>query len=196
MAKGCRWRVLALCCVLGLAWGCRSNGTVGQGRVIAVDAAAGSITVIEDSNTTEPGNPRYDVVPPKVIGIPKDPRMMGPRPVAGKLLRTDLDRRELVIFDVAAQALKTVPCQVVDQQDGVYKDDQRLSGKHFPLIDRQAKTITLYSPQRRTLVTVSVPEEFLAMPADTWTAGDEVRYYYKAAGQVIRLMNVTRTDLG
>ncbi len=196
MAQECRWRVLALCCVLALMGGCASKGTVGQGRVIAFDEAAGSITVIEDSNPADPGNPRYDVIPPKVIEIPKDPRLMGPRPVAGKLLRTDLERRQLVIFDVAAQALKTVPCQVVHQQDEVYKDDPRLTGKHFPLVDRKAKTITLYSPQRRTLVTVSVPEEFLAMPADTWTAGDEVRYYYKATGQALRLMNVTRTDLG
>jgi hypothetical protein len=33
------------------------------------------------------------------------------------------------------------------------------------------------------------------MPADTWRAGDVVRYYYKDPAQALRLMNVTRTDL-
>ena len=196
MEQASRLRLLALCCGLTLAWACAPQGTVGQGRVIAFDAGAGSMTVIEDSNPADPGNPRYDVLPPRVIEIPRDSRSMGPLPVAGGLLRMDLDRGELVIFDSGARALKTIRYSLVSKQDGVYSGDPRLSGKHFPLVDRQAKTVTLYSPQRRALVTVSVPEEFLALPAETWTAGDEVRYYYKVPGQALRVMNVTRTDLG
>jgi len=63
------------------------------------------------------------------------------------------------------------------------------------VVDRVRKTITLYAAKDRTLITFGVSDDLLAMPADTWRAGDVVRYYYKDPAQALRLMNVTRTDL-
>lgn len=195
VARESRWGILASSIALCLMAGCAPQGKVGQGRVVEFNAAGGTVTVIEDSNPTDPANPRYDVVPARVLQLPKDPRAMGPAPVAGKLLRTDFQRCELVFFDIRTQGLKTVRCHLVRQQDGVQRDDSRLAGKSFPIVERQAGTITLYSPQRRILATVSVPQEYLALPDDTWRSGDEVRYYYKVDGRTLRLMNVTQTDI-
>jgi len=194
MVQQCRWGKLAFFGVLTFMWGCAPQGKVGQGRVIAFDAAAGTLTVIEDSSAA-PGNPRYDVLPPRVLEIPADPRSMGPPPVAGKLLQADFTKGELVVFDARTQSLKTVRYDVVRQQEGVHRTDPQLAGKQFPIIDREARTVTLYSSQRRILVTLSVPEQYLSLPDDTWTAGDEVRYYYKVEGRALRVMNVSQTDI-
>ena len=48
---------------------------------------------------------------------------------------------------------------------------------------------------KELLVTFSVPEEYLALPANTWEAGDEVRIYYKEPGKAARFMNITKTDI-
>jgi len=63
------------------------------------------------------------------------------------------------------------------------------------LVDRVRKTITLYVPKDRSVITFAASDDLLAMPAGTWRAGDVVRYYYKDPGQALRLMNVTKTDL-
>ncbi len=188
--------VLALCVAVGLMSSCGQQGKVAQGRVIAYDAAAGLVTIVEDSNPADPLNPRYDVLPPSVVQIPKDPRQMGPTPASGKLLGTDLAKGELVIFDPRTQRLQTLRYTLVQRQDGVQKGDSRLAARRLPWVDRQAKTITLYSRRNRALIVISVPDEYLALPADTWRSGDEVRYYYKVPGQALRLMNVSQIDAG
>ena len=58
---------------------------------------------------------------------------------------------------------------------------------------RASGTVTLYAPRSRELVTIKVAEEHLSLPADTWRAGDEIRYYFKDPGQALRMMNVSKT---
>ena len=62
-------------------------------------------------------------------------------------------------------------------------------------MDRTRKTIAVYSPRDRKLLVFAVPEEYYAMPDDTWKIGDEVRYYYKDPTRALRMMNVSKTDL-
>ena len=70
-----------------------------------------------------------------------------------------------------------------------------MDGKKFPIVDKDKKAITVYSGRQKLLVTFSVPEEYLALPANTWEAGDEVRIYYKEPGKAARFMNITKTDI-
>jgi hypothetical protein len=63
------------------------------------------------------------------------------------------------------------------------------------VVDRAKKTITLYAAAEHTLITFAVSDDLLALPANTWRAGDVVRYYYKDPARALRLMNVTKTDL-
>lgn len=190
-----RFSILTALGSLMLLTGCGGFGKVNQGRVIHYDAAKGLVTLIGDSNYTQAGNPRYDVLPPVTVAIPEDPKQMGPAPAAGKLVRLDTGQKEAVIFDDASRQLKTISYTLVEQDDSVFSDDPRVVGESFPAVDRAKKTITVYSPKRKQLVTFSVPDEYFSLPEDTWEAGDEVRYYYKDPGRALRLMNVTRAQL-
>ena len=101
----------------------------------------------------------------------------------------------MVVFDAVAGALVTVPFQTVSKQTGVFRDDARVAGRRFPIVDKEKKTVTVYSPGQRMLVTLTVAEQHLSMPEDTWRFGDEVRYYWKEPGKTLRFMNVTKTDI-
>ncbi len=175
--------------------GCAEFGKVNQGKVIDYDAQKGVVTLIQDSNYKEPGNPKYDVLPPIIVQVPDDPKQMGPAPRAGKLMSLDSQKRQVVVFDSATQSFKSIEYKLIEQQDNVFRDDARVAGASFPVVDRSRKTIAVYLPRRRQLVTFSVPEEYLALPVDTWKAGDEIRYYYKNPGKALRLMNVSRSEV-
>jgi hypothetical protein len=98
-----------------------------------------------------------------------------------------------VVFDAAAGALRTVPFTPVSEQAGVAPEQAR--ARNLPAVDRAAGTITLYAARERKIVVVSVAPEHLALPDDSWRAGDQVRYYFKDPQQALRMMNVTRTDI-
>ena len=84
---------------------------------------------------------------------------------------------------------------LIDQKENVAKNSPLVEGKKFPIVDKDKKAITVYSGRQKLLVTFSVPEEYLALPNNTWEAGDEVRVYYKEPGKALRFMNITRTDI-
>jgi hypothetical protein len=176
--------------------GCVGFGHVQQGRVVIYDKAEGWITLIADSNPLQPDHPRYNVLPPVTIRVPEDPKEMGPTPEAGLLLRLDWAHQEAVIFDPATQKFRHVPYRVVEQHDNVRRGDPRVARKPFPVVDRAGRTITVYDARDRKLIVFSVAEELLQLPDETWKFGDEVRYYYKDPGRALRLMNVSKTELG
>jgi hypothetical protein len=189
---------LAIVAALWFATGCANSGSVAgkveQGRVIAFDKQNGVVTLILDS-TPKSDQPKYDVLPPVAVKLPVDPDEIGPLPEAGKLLSFDTKQRTVVFFDRASGTVKTVSYVPVDEQNDVSRDDPRVTKTKFPAVDRQKKTVTIYSRRKKLLVTFAVPDEYLALPDDTWKSGDEVRYYYKQPGQALRLMNVSKTDL-
>lgn len=170
-------------------------GEVNQGRVIDYDKEKGLITYIRDSNYMDPDNPRYDMLPPIIIKIPEQPKEMGPEPEAGKRMLLDYQNKEIVIFDTMTQDFLTINYTLIEQHDGVFRDDPMVAGRIFPIVDQEKKTITVYSARQMELVTFSVPDEYFYLPEETWKAGDEIRYYYKDPEQALRLMNVTKTDI-
>ena len=188
------WRfAAAAACAVTL--GCSGLGTVNQGQVVEFDRARGLIVLIQDSNYLDSANPRFDVLPPVTVRVPADRREMGPAPEPGGLLALDLEKKQVVIFDPSSQGFRTIDFTLIRRQDNVPGDDPRVAGTRFPLVDREKREVTIYRAKLRQLVTISVPEAFLGLPADSWRAGDEVRYYYKDPGQALRLMNITKTDV-
>ena len=91
--------------------------------------------------------------------------------------------------------MKKITYTLIDQKEKVGKDDPLVKGKKFPLVEKDKKAITIYSGRQKLLTTFSLPEEYFALPDDTWEAGDEVRVYYKEPGKSLRFMNITRTDI-
>ncbi len=182
---------ILLTAALALAMaGCTQFGQVNQGRVIAFDREKGTVTLVSDSNYRDPANPRFDVLPAVTIRVPENPKEMGPPPQAGKLLHLDTATGRMVVFDAAAGGFTNIPFRLLDRRDKPSRDELAA----LPAVDRTAGTVRL--AMKSAILTLAVPGEYLSLPEDTWKAGDEVRYYYKDPGQALRLMNVTRTDIG
>lgn len=200
MAKIYCWRLgLALWPFL-LTLGCGEMGKVDQGRAIEFDKAKGTVTLIRDLNT-DPQKPDYSALPPATYAIPADPEEMGADPKVGYRMKWDTQKNQIVVFDPASQNFKTIQYTLIDRKENIAKDNPLVfdkakeKPKKFPVIDREKKTIALYSGERKILITFTVPGEYLALPDKTWEAGDEVRIYYKEKGKSRRLMNVSETDI-
>jgi hypothetical protein len=196
MGKKLNWWALvaslAATLVLG-GLGCGEMGKVDQGRVIAFDKDKETVTFIVDVKH-DPANPDYSGAPLTFV-LPKDPMERGENPKAGKRMKLDAKAREIVIYDTGTQSMKKITYTLIDEKEKVGKDDPLVTGKKFPLVDRDKKAITIYSGRQKLLTTFSPPEEYFALPDDTWEAGDEVRVYFKEAGKALRFMNITRTDI-
>jgi hypothetical protein len=180
--------------------GCAEQGQVDQGRVIDYDKAKGLATLIRDAKH-EAQNPDYSHLPPVVYQKPVNPKEMGAEPKAGGRMKLDTKNKQIIIFDKATQNFKTIQYTPIDEQENidkkhplVYDKDQDKS-KQFPIIDREKKQITIYSGRQKILTTFSVPEEYFALPDNTWDSGDEVRIYYKVEGKALRFMNISKTDI-
>ncbi len=180
------------------AFGCGKLGKVDQGRVIQFDKAKWTVTLIRDKKA-DAQNPDYSYLPPITYALPTDAKEMGPEPKAGLRIKLDTKNNEIVIFDPKAQNFKTIKYTLVDQKEKIAKDNPLVfendNPKKFPVFDREKKTITIYSKRQQILTTLTLPEEYFALPDYTWDAGDEVRIYYKEEGKARRFMNITKTDI-
>jgi hypothetical protein len=181
--------------------GCKGDfAKVEQGRCIAFNKDTKEVTLIHDS-ANDSQKPVYDTLPPSVFKLPIDPAETGPEPKAGQRMKLDTDKKKMVIFDTTTQKLVDVAINIVDLQQPIDKehplvyDKAEKKAKKFPAIDKEKKTITVYSGRQKMLCTFSVPDNYFSYPASTWDAGDEVRLTYKTAGQALRFMNVSKTDI-
>jgi hypothetical protein len=174
-------RRFALPGLLLLFAGCGEFGTVNQGQVIDYQRDTGLVTLIPDSNYRDPAHPRFDVLPPVTVQTPENPKEMGPAPEAGKLLGVDTKAHRLAVFNSNTGQIEELP----------YKELGPAS--NCGVVDRERKTVAVCSENKAVLV--SVADEYLALPEDTWKAGDEIRYYYRDSRRALRLMNVTKTNL-
>ncbi len=193
MGKKFSWLTLCALLPLILVSGCGEQGKVEQGRVIAFDKAKETVTFIVDTKH-DTANPDYSGAP-LTFALPKEPMERGEDPKAGMRMKLDTKGREIVIYDPATKSMKKIAYTLIDQKENVGKTSPLVVEKKFPIVDKEKKAITVYSGRQKLLVTFSVPEEYMALPADTWEAGDEVRIYYKEPGKAARFMNITKTDI-
>jgi hypothetical protein len=192
--------VAAVSLVMGPV-GCKADfSKVEQGRCIAFNKDTKEVTLIHDS-AMDTQKPVYDVLPPSVFKLPTDPKETGPEPKAGQRMKLDTEKKLIVIFDTTTQKFADVPITIVDLQQPIDKehplvyDKAAKKAKKFPVIDQDKKTITVYSGRQKMLCTFSVPDAYFTYPPSTWDAGDEVRLTYKVAGQALRFMNISKTDI-
>jgi len=193
MIKRLSWWTLLAILPLALLLGCGDLGKVDQGRVIAFDKAKETVTFIADVKH-DPANPDYSGAP-ITFALPKDPAERGEDPKFGKRMNLDSKKKEITIYDVASKGFKKISYTLIDEKDGVARDNPLVAGKKFPAVDKTKKTVTLYSGRQKILITFSLPDEYLALPDDTWEAGDEVRVYFKEPGKALRFMNISKTDI-
>ena len=196
-------RTLFMLMVAGLTFGvlgCDEYGKVDQGRVIAFDKDKQTVTVIEDKNM-DSQNPDYAILPPHTYTMPTDPAERGADPKIGLRMKIDADTMIIKIFNPSTKVIEDLPITIIDAQKDIAKDHPLVfdkganAAKKFPVVDKDKKTITIYSGRQKLLVTFSVPEEYFSFPEYTWDAGDEVRIYWKEKGKAIRFMNISKTDI-
>jgi hypothetical protein len=194
MAKKLYWLTFLAALAAALVLGCGEMGKVDQGRAIATDNTKQTVTIIRDIKH-ELGKPEYDQLPPATFEFPKIPSEMGPTPKAGKLMAVDPDKKEVTIYDDASKGFKNIAFSPIDVRRNVGLRDPMVAGKKFPIIDRTKKTITVYDKRKRLVTTFSLPEQYFALPDETFGFGDEVRIYSKEPGKAARLMNISETDI-
>jgi hypothetical protein len=201
MAMKRSW-LMTLMIVLSLALvaGCADFGKVDQGRVVKFDKEKWTATIIRDVKH-DPQNPDYSYLPPLTYALPKDPMEMGPEPKAGGRMKLDTKNKQIVILDPTTEKFKTIGYTLVDEKDNIERDDPLVydkaekKAKKFPAVDKEKKTISIYSGRQKIFVTFSLPEEYFSLPDSTWDAGDEIRIYYHQEGKAQRAMNITKTDI-
>jgi hypothetical protein len=193
MRKQYCWLTLLFILPLVMVWGCGDLGKVDQGRVIAYDKAKDTVTFINDVKH-DAANPDYSGAPTTFV-MPKDEAERGAEPKAGLRMKLDTKAREIVIYDLPTKTMKHITYTLIDQKEDVGKNSPLVADKKFPMVDKDKKTITVYSGRQKLLVTFSVPEEYMSLPDHTWEAGDEVRIYYKEPGKIARFMNISKTDI-
>lgn len=189
-------RSLLLSLVLALSFAlaaCNFDGGVEQGRCVGYDQAANTVTLVVDT-TLDSKNPHYSGGV-HTFKLPTNPLDMGPVPVAGGRLMLEIDKGMVLYYDPQDQKVKEMPVQYVEVKKGV--DAKAVADKKFPIVDKGACTVTVYSPRLKSLVTFKVPQDAIDLPAYTWIAGDEVRIAFRNEnkGQAIRFMNVSKTDI-
>ena len=191
---------LAVFLLVAVLAGCQKMGRVDQGRVIEFNKEKGTVTMIRDASPN-PDTPDYSHLPPVTYQVPTNPDEMGADPKPGKRMKLDANNREIVIYVPALNNFAKINYKLLDQKEIVDPDDPLVMDsvtrkpKTFPVVDPHRKTITIYSKRQKTVTTFFVPDEYLAMPADTWDSGDDIRIYYKEEGKARRLMNVSKTDI-
>jgi hypothetical protein len=194
MLKKGFWLNLLVALPLVFLFGCAKEGKVDQGRVVAFDKDKKLVTIIRDKKI-DPLNPDYTYLPPLTYALPDDPAETGPLPKAGARMKLDADKNQIVIFDSKTQNFKTIDFKPIEKKTGVERGDPLVKDKKFPVVDKQKKTVTIYSSRQKILETIGLSEEYFTLPDSTWDAGDEVRIYYKEEGKSLRFMNISQTDI-
>ena len=200
MIRKILWTMMTAILLPVFLFGCTEFGTVDQGRAIEFDKEKGLVTIIRDVKH-DAKNPDYSFLPPVAYVKPTNPQEMGADPKAGYRMKLDTKKKQIVIFDKAAQNFKTIDYTPVDEQENIDRrhplvyDKVTEKAKIFPVVDKDKKQITIYSARQKLLVTFSVPAEYFALPDYTWDSGDEVRIYFKEPGKALRLMNISKTDI-
>lgn len=186
---------LAMAGSLALLAGCNFDGGVEQGRCVAFDPAAKTMTIVVDV-THDQFNPHYSGGV-HTFKLPVEAKDMGPAPMVGGRLMIDINKSVVLLYDQASKSVRELPVQFTDVEKNIGADHPKVAGKTFPVVDKEQSSVTVYSARLKALITFKVPAAALDLPPYAWTAGHEMRVAFRNAekGQAIRIMNVTKTNI-
>jgi len=140
-----------------------------MGRCVAFDKEKNTITIIKDA-ANDKANPNFQL-PPLSFELPAgtEPRKFGKR------IKLDTKENKLKDYDDPSSSFKSIDFTPVEKIDAVEPEDARVANKKFPAIDKEKKTVTLYSKRQKILTIISVPDSALALPEKTYDSGDDLK---------------------
>jgi len=187
--------MLAMAFSVAILTGCNFDGGVEQGRCVAYDANAKTLTIVVDV-THDQFNPHYSGGT-HTFKLPVESKDMGPVPAVGGRLMIDTAKNTVLVYDQKTSSVREVSVQFTDVEKNVGSDHPKVKGKTFPVIDKEQQTVTVYSGRQKSLITFKIPADAQDLPAYVWTAGDEMRVAFRNAEktQAIRVMNVSKTNI-
>lgn len=193
-------KVAIVCLGLSILTACGLKfGDVIQGRAVAFDEKAQTVSLILDSNPEE-GQSDYDILPPRVFKVPTEKSEMGPQPIPGLRMNLNTDKNTITLYNPQENKFETLSFTLVSKTPNVAPKE--VQGRELPEINVEKNQITLYSRSQKLLVEIQVTPEQLAKYPEPyqWESGDIIRIYYeptkdKDQSQALRLMNVTRTNI-
>lgn len=187
--------MLAMAFSVAMLTGCNFDGGVEQGRCVAYDASAKTLTIVVDV-THDQFNPHYSGGT-HTFKLPVESKDMGPVPTPGGRLMIDTAKNIVLVYDQKTNSVREVPVQFTDVEKNVGSDHPKVKGKTFPVIDKEQQTVTVYSSRLSSLITFKVPASDIDLPPYIWTAGNEMRIAFRNSekDQAIRIMNVSKTNI-
>ncbi|MDR2696354.1 MAG: DUF4881 domain-containing protein [Deltaproteobacteria bacterium] len=161
-----------------------------QGRTIVFDQNARTILILPNKS----GDMRSTdyVLPAVSFALPADSAAIDVPPVAGGRMRLDLEKNFVRIYNPATAAYEEIPIKILNIVKDITAEHELVKGKSFPVIDREKKTITEWSPRQGLVATFTADDKYLMMPPGTWVAGNEVLIHYATPGKADRIENLTR----
>ena len=183
--------------------GCGEYGQVEQGRTVAFDKDAGTVTIIKDSGTDDK-HPQYTVLPPHTFQLPADPAERGADPAVGLRVNLDATNNVITMYNPKTQQFDKLSFTMVQKEENVnvrrqhplVYDAATKKARTFPVVDAEKKTVTIYSGRQQLYTVIKLSDEDFAKYGEKdWSAGDDVRIYYKELGKALRFMNVSKTDI-
>lgn len=183
--------------------GCGEYGQVEQGRTVAFDKDAGTVTIIKDSGIDDK-HPQYTVLPPHTFQLPTDPAERGADPAVGLRVNLDATGNIITMYNPKTQQFDKLPFTMVQKEENVnvrrqhplVYDAATKKARSFPVVDAEKRTVTIYSGRQQLYTVIKLSDEDFAKYSEKdWAAGDDVRIYYKELGKALRFMNVSKTDI-
>jgi len=161
-----------------------------QGRTIVFDQNAKTILILPNKSGDIKST---DYVLPAVsFTLPADPAAIDIPPVAGGRMRLDLEKSFVRIYNPTTAAYEEIPIKVLNIAKDLTADHELVKGKSFPIIDKEKKTITEWSPRQGLVATFTADDKYMMLPPSTWIAGNEVLIHYTTPGKADRIENLTK----
>lgn len=162
-------RILILSAVAMGFWISVSGAEEVMGRCVVYDKAKNTITIIKDANNDK-ANPNFQL-PPVTYELPS-----GAEPVKfGKRIKLDTKESKMKYYDDASNSFKTIDFTLIEKKEAVEPNDARVATGKFPAIDKEKKTVTIYSKRQKVLTVLSVPADALTLSEKVYDSGDDLK---------------------
>ena len=155
-----------------VAMGCLASVALAEeimGRCVMFDKAKNTITIIKDTNNDK-ANPNFQL-PAATYELPS-----GAEPVKfGKRIKLDTKENKMKYYDDISHSFKTIDFTLVEKKEAVEPSDALVANSKFPVINKEKKTVSIYSKRQKVLTVISVSADAAALSENIYDSGDDLK---------------------